>query len=158
MIFSVGATRVGAFLLFVVSGCLGATQARAADNDVYGSWTVSRILPAGNVAALTEAQAKALIGRIVKYDSADMNNGIDHFRVKEYHRRTMTDEEFLTENKVAPRKLNLTGRRIIEISVEGKDRDIADQFGTGIYPLDKNRLVVVYGGVAFELRRTTAVK
>jgi hypothetical protein len=110
------------------------------------------------VTSLTKGESKELVGRTVTYSPSNFRTGKTSFGVKGYTRRTLTEDEFLTQNKLPLAKIGVARQRVVAIEVHGRDEDVADQFGAWVYSVNNNVNIVAFGGVFFELKRATDVK
>ena len=147
-----------ALALVVLFSALSATSLAKADgpSDVkrlVGTWVVSRVLAMGPVTALTSAESKAMIGRKITYNASSFECGNISFAIKGYTRKALTDEEFLNQNRLPLAKIGTASSHVIELSAEGTDRNIADEFGAWVYCVRSDRIVVAFKGVYFELNR-----
>jgi hypothetical protein len=112
-----------------------------------GSWIVRRVLAMAPVTALTVQESKELVGRAVTYSATSFHTGNVHFRVKSYTSRTMSKDEFFTQNKLSLSKLGVSSSRVTELAVIGADQGVADQFGAWVYPVTSGLCIVSFQGV-----------
>jgi hypothetical protein len=150
-----------AFVLFVTQygpTALAQGSGSVDAKELMGSWVAIRIIAMAPVTALTSRESKALVGRKVNYSPSSFRSGGVSSPVKGYTRRTLTEDDFLTQNKLPLAKLGVAVPRVVEIAVDGADGSVADQFGAWVYPVSKDVNVVAFKGVYFELKRVVSSK
>lgn len=142
-------------MALMVFSTLSPAEAPGSDEAkrVLGSWVVSRVLVMAPVTALTSVDAKAIVGSTVTYSPSNVRYGKTFHAVRKYTRRVLTADEFLIENRLALGKIGVTGPKVIELTAEGVNESMADQFGTFLYIVKDDVVVVAFNGVYFELRR-----
>jgi hypothetical protein len=140
-------------MLLGLTPWLGAQQT-AVPARLYGTWVITRVLPAADITALSMDEAKALIGRRLTFAPRELDNGQARFVAKQYQTRVITSEQFLIENKVNLARLGVADDRITEVLIEGRDEWINDRLGAGmIYVTPNHHVIVAYRGFYFALSK-----
>jgi hypothetical protein len=147
------ATKTLMLLVAVLLRSVPVEAEHHAEPSLIGSWTVTRVAAMAPVTALTQAESQEFVGAVLRYGVTEFSNGLHTFTIKAYASRKMSNEEFFTEAHLPARKLRITGPNVVEISAEGSQRDLGDEFGSDVFIVDRGMVMVAYRGVYFQARR-----
>lgn len=126
-----------------------------------GAWTITRILPTGNVSCWDEKQAQALLGTRLEYRTGSMRWRDHEVPLLDIIIRSITADEFIQEGGHPPptfKELGIRAPNVTEVDLQHEDADITGAStevpGDTILLAAPNRIVVTACGVYYEATRS----
>ncbi|MFL0249538.1 hypothetical protein ACJDT4_03815 [Clostridium neuense] len=124
------------------------SKANNQNESYYGNWHLSKILGTTPVTAMDEKQMQNCMGtkiKISKESFSDAINGV--INNPKYVRRTVSADEFLSENKTSLKKLGIEGNSVQQIEVKSSN-DVTQSL---LYITSNGTMITEIDGVFFKI-------
>ena len=140
---------LGVFTIACIQACAGVKAPTA----LFSTWVVQKTLSTSNVQGLSDAEARALLGREIRYDPSEMRIGTQVVKGIRYDVRRLSSAQFFEEAYVSLTAVGIGTRDVYAVTVRRSDGAPVNALGATVYVASKSRLLLLRDGVFFEAVR-----
>jgi hypothetical protein len=143
-----GPTAVLAGILFM----LAVTPAAFAQmpKELGGCWQTTKALQTSNVQSLSQAEARAFLGRKLIFSPTLARSGDTALQSPQYYVRQVADAEFADAFRITLRDIGITGKSAVEIDIYREKNQLSEFPGNLVLLKDKQSIIWNWRGVFFE--------
>jgi hypothetical protein len=128
------------------------------EETFYGKWSIKKQIAYGPVSTYSNDEIKKMLGKTLSYSKEKAAYETNICENPVYKKSTISQADFETRNKVKFSNLGITNNTIVQTIVytDGTYKNIWNEPGSAFYIKDQNTLILLDGGVYFELTRETS--
>lgn len=129
-------------------------QTNSNSNIFLGDWVINKKIATTPIYALSDDEIKSYIGKKLSITTSKVSFEKNSYIDPNFKEHTLSDNEFILENKLSLKDLGINAESIKKIDVATKDGSLWNSFGNSFILKDSNTIIILWDGIFFELNKS----
>ena len=152
-----GITRAAAILVGALMAFAGWSKACAQmPKELAGCWQTTRALQTSNPQSLSPAEARAFLGRKLRFTPSLARSGDAVLKAPQYYVRQVKASDFADAFTITLKDIGISGDSAVEVDIYREKNQLTEFPGNLVLLKNKQSILWNWRGVFFEAKRCTA--